>query len=136
MSEGSFWERHATKIIAGALVLAAVLIAYNIAHAATAGTVSWSHPTAYIDGSPLAVAEIKETLVIWRRPGSSATAGSVRVAAPAASTSVSGLVCGNFNFSAITVLKTNDVQSQEGGPVLFATGVQCAPNPPTGLKVE
>jgi hypothetical protein len=135
--EPSFWERHAKKIIVGALILVALILVYNAAYAAGSSvTISWTHPTSYTDGSALAATEIKETVITWRRPGNATVVGTARVAAPATSTVVTGLSCGGFNFTAVTVVKTNNVESAEAGPVLYATGVQCAPNPPTGLKVE
>lgn len=120
------------------VVLAVFVVIFLAAKAFAAGptaTISWTHPVMYTDGSVLALSEIKETVITWRRPGSTVNAGSVRVVSPSNTTVVSGLACGNFNFTAVTVVKANDVQSDEGGPVLYATGVQCAPNPPTGLKV-
>ena len=133
----SFWERHAKGIILAAVVLLVAMIIYNTVRAAGGSvTISWIHPTGYTDGSALPLTEIKETLVTWRRPANSTVVGSVRVAAPATSTLVVGLSCGGFNFSAATVVKVGNVESAEAGPVLYATGVQCAPNPPTNLKVE
>jgi hypothetical protein len=129
-----FWTRNAWRIIVFALIVLVAIISIQIAHAAgTSATLTWTHATSNTDGSTLALTEIKETLIVWRRPGNSTITGSVRVTAPATTIIVPGLVCGNFNFTGVTIVKTNDVQSAETAPVLYATGVQCLPNPPSGL---
>jgi hypothetical protein len=119
------------------LALAFALVAFigwQIARAAGASaTITWTHPVAYTDGSVIAVGEIKETIITWRRPGNSSIVGSVRVTAPANTTVVTGLACGSFSFTAATVVKTNDDTSADAAPVLYATGVRCLPNPPSGL---
>lgn len=137
MNWRDFIDKYGFRLIVTATIIACAMVYYAVAYAVgPSATIKWSHPTAYTDGSALALSEIKETYVAWRRPGSSAIVGSVHVAAPAISIVVAGLVCGNFNFVAVTVVKTNNVESAEGGPVLYATGVQCAPNPPTNLEVS
>jgi hypothetical protein len=128
------WKRHAFLFLSIALVILVFLVSVGIAKAAgSVATVTWVHPVVYVDGSPLALADIKETIVTWRRPGSTTVTGSVHVAGPATSTTVNGLQCGNFEFTAATVVQT--VSSVETAPTLYATGVTCTPNPPTGLKV-
>jgi hypothetical protein len=87
-----------------------------------------------VDGSDLAPADIKETLVTWRRPGRINILGTVRIAAPAIQTVVSGLTCGSFIFTLATVM-TSGATSVDSSPVPYSTGIQCAPNPPTNLKV-
>lgn len=137
MNWRDFIDKYGFRLIAAVAIIAAAVIYYSVAYAAgPSATIKWNHPVAYTDGSALALSEIKETYIAWRRPGSSTIIGSVRVAAPAISTVVPGLACGNFDFIAVTVVKTNNVESTEGGPVLYATGVQCAPNPPTNLEVS
>ena len=132
--EPGFFERHGWKLIALGLLIFVALASISISRAAgPTATVTWIHPLTYTDISPLAVSEIKETLITWRRPGNATIVGSVRVPGPATTTVVSGLACGNFDFTAATIVKTNSVQSADAGPVLYATGVTCAPNPPTGL---
>jgi hypothetical protein len=119
------------------LVLA-LLLATTVAIAAgTSATVSWSYPTAYIDGTPLPVSDIAQVTVTWSRTPGGPQVGSVTVAAPALSKVVPGLVCGNFSFSA-TVTTTATAAyptstSDPAGPVSYATGVSCKPNPLTGL---
>lgn len=133
MKLSDLWKRHGFFLISVAAILIVIIASVSIARAAgTSATITWVHPTAYIDGSALAVSDIKETIITWRRPGDSTVVGSTRVPGPATTTVVSGLVCGSFNFTAATVVQTS---SAETAPAAYATGVVCAPNPPTGLKV-
>lgn len=128
--KSKFWP----ALILGAAALFAALCVIQVARAAgPAATLTWTHPTANTDNSPLAVSDIKETVIIWRRPGNSSIVGTVHVAAPATSAVVPGLTCGSFNFTAQTVVVVQSVASVESNSVLYATGVQCAPNPPTGV---
>lgn len=130
-----FWQQHAYASLAllGAIVLIA-LIGMKIAHAAGASTtLSWTYPVQYTDGTPLALSEIKEVLIQWRRPGNTLIEGSVHVAAPATSVVINGLACGRFAFTATTVVKTNNILSEETFPVFYVTGVTCPPMPPTNL---
>lgn len=96
-------------------------------------TLSWTLATAYVDGTPLPVSSIKETLIQWRRPGSTVIVGSVRAASPATNVVVSNLVCGQFNFTATTVLTGTGPSSNESSPVAYDTQVVCQPNPSSGL---
>lgn len=131
-----FFERHGWKLIALVLIALVVFLSMRVGHATgTSTTVSWVHPVFYTDGSALAVSAIKETVITWRRPGSAVVVGTVRISAPATSAAITGLTCGNFNFTAATVI-AGDVQSEDAGPVLYATGIQCPPNAPSGFKVE
>jgi hypothetical protein len=137
MKPADFWERHAFKLIGIALIALVAIFAVRIAYAAgPTATLTWTHPVAFTDSSALALSEIKETVITWRRPNSTVIVGSVRVPAPATTRVVSGLACGSFNFTAQAVVKTNDIQSDESPTVLYTTGVQCAPNPPTGLAAS
>lgn len=118
----------------GAIALAVLGLHAAPAEAAgTSSTVSWTLPTTFEDNSPIPAGELKETIIQWRRPGNATVVGSVHVAAPAVSTVVQGLTCGNFEFTGIAVVKTNNVTSSETAPVAYATGIQCRPNPPGGL---
>lgn len=123
---------HAT-IAALALALVAALPAQA---AGTSATVSWVLPTTYVDGSPLAASDIKEILIQWRRPGVPAVAGSIRAPAPGTSIVVNGLVCGNFTFTAQTVMVLGATTSDETAPSPYATGVSCKPNPPSGVTAQ
>lgn len=135
MKLSDLWSRYGFAILGALAIVLVFAVAASIAKAAgQSATITWIHPTAYIDGTPLAVTDIKETIITWRRPGNAAVVGSVHVTGPATTTVVTGLVCGSFNFTAATVL-TSNASSAETSPALYATGVVCAPNPPTGLKV-
>lgn len=99
--------------------------------------VSWTNPTAYIDGSPLPVADLKEIVVSW---GRSATGpfnlGSVTVTSPATSVDIPGMVCGDYHFVAKATVKTNETSANSNAAV-YATGVSCkTPNPPTATTVR
>lgn len=135
MKLSELWKRYGFLLISVLAIIIVVIASVSIAKAAsTSATITWIHPVAYVDGSSLPVSDIKETVVTWRRPGNSVVVGTAHVAGPATTTVVTGLVCGNFNFTAATVVMTNST-SAETPPALYATGVVCAPNPPTGLKV-
>lgn len=123
------------NLINAALVAAVGLIwAPSAIPASTSSTIAWTMPTTYTDGSAIVPSDIKESIVTWYRPGSTVAVGSVHVAAPATSVSVTGLSCGSFEFSVVAVVKT--VNSDESSRALFATGIQCKPNPPTGVTAS
>jgi hypothetical protein len=123
------------QIITLTLALALmVIIVVQIARAAgTTVTVTWVHPVVNTDGSALAMAEIKETVITWRRPGApNVVVGSVRVTSPTNTATVTGLGCGNFNFTGMTVALSG-AQSDESKAVPYSTGIACPPNPPSGF---
>jgi hypothetical protein len=123
-----------SALLACATAVAAVFLSLPAHAAGDSATLQWANATTFQDGTPLAATDIKETLIQWRRPGNATVVGSVRVAAPANSTVVQGLVCGNFEFTGVTILKVNSTASSESTPPApYATGIQCKPNPPTGL---
>lgn len=104
----------------------------------TSATVSWKLAPTYIDGTPLAASDIKETLIQWSRPGASTVAGSVRVTAPGTSVVVPNLVCGQFNFSATTIMNAaaQNSASADQNPPPYDTQVVCRANPPGALVVQ
>lgn len=119
------------KIFILALAFAGVVLAVG-----NSATLSWTLATAYIDGTPLPASSIKETLIQWRRPGSTAVVGSVRSASPATNVVVPNLVCGQFTFTAVTVLTTAGMDSAESSPVAYDTKVSCVANPPGALVAQ
>lgn len=124
--------KHFVSFLAFAVV--ALLTVSSVFAAGTSATLSWQLADSYIDGAPLAAANIKETLIEWRRPGNTTVVGSVRVAAPAITKVVPGLVCGNFEFVAYTITVAPAESSDASTPpVVYATGVTCKANPPKGL---
>ncbi len=133
--------RYALELLAVVVILlsAAFLVLALIAPANAAGTtanLSWVHPTTRIDESPLPVAQIRETLIEWRRTAAGPLIGSLRVPAPATTASVPGLVCGDFVFVAYTVAVD---AAQSGGstpPTNYATAIVCVPKAPTGLSAN
>jgi len=118
----------------GSLVLATLTQA-----AGPSATVSWTMPDKYTDGSSLPASDILSTTIQVRRPGSTTLVGAMVVLAPATSTVVNGLVCGNYEFVAFVTTKSTSAQpgsSDNTNPVAYAPGVSCKPNPPTGLTVS
>ena len=103
--------------------------------AGTSATLTWTLATQWEDGTPLPASAIKETLIEWRRPGSTQLVGSVRVAAPQVTRVVENLKCGDFNFVAYTVLNSGP-DSSATQPVTYQTGIECKPNPPGGFGVS
>jgi hypothetical protein len=117
-----------------ALFIAGLLLATAALAAGTTANLSWSFPTEYTDGSSLAVADIQETVIQWRRPNSETVVGSLRVTAPTAA-AVATVVCNNYTFTAKIVMK-DAAESGETGRAAYATGIKCVPNPPSGLTVN
>ena len=135
MKLSDLWKRHGFILVAALAIIIVVIASVSIAKAAgTSANLAWTHPNAYTDGSALDVADIKETIITWRRPGRTNVVGTVRVTAPASQTVVTGLTCGSFAFTLATVM-TSGTTSDDSQPVTYSTGIQCAPNPPTNLKV-
>jgi hypothetical protein len=118
-----------TFVIVGCLLAPLMAMAEG-----TTARLSWSHPATYTDGSPVAVSDIKETLIEWRRPGSESVVGSMRVAAPAV-TATATVVCNDYVFSGYTIMKTN-ATSEESVRRSYSTNVACKPNPPTLGEVQ
>lgn len=107
--------------------------------AGTTATVSWNHPTTRIDGVAIALTDIKETVVTWRRTSAGPNVGQVTVAGPAATIQVPGLVCGDFVFFAQTMLKTAGatISAESAPPAPYATGVNCVQaNPPGAVTAQ
>lgn len=106
--------------------------------AGTSANLVWVMPTAYNDGTAVPLADIAFTTITWTpKIAGGKISGSQQVKAPATSVSIPGLTCGDFNFTAsvtttATALYPNGV-SPTVGPVLYTTGLACAPNPPTAL---
>lgn len=117
------------------LFILGVTFAGLVLAAGSSATLSWQLATANEDGSPLPVAQIVSTKIIWRRPGSSAIVGSVTVPAPATTTIVPNLSCAKFDFTAQTMVSGGS-SAETTPPVTFDTKVVCKPNPPGGLAVQ
>lgn len=103
--------------------------------AGTSATLTWTLATSYIDGTPLPVSNIKETFIQWYRPGSTTPAGGVHVSAPNSTVVMPNLICGQYNFTAETILNSGP-NSDESSPVIYDTNVVCKPNPPSGLAAQ
>lgn len=121
-----------------ALVLAFVAVPRLAVAAGTTATVSWIPPTTYVDTIPLPLTDIASVTVSWSRTAGGPVVGSVTVVAPATSTTVP-TPCGGYEFTAtVTTTATAtypNTTSSPSGPVTYASGVKCTPNPVTGLTV-
>lgn len=113
----------------GVALLGLIALAARNAEAATVN-VSWAHPTQYVDGTPLPVADVKETRVevgtCGPTAGSMGTVEATRtVAGPATSTSVDVPGFGAKCARAYTVSKYDTVSEAS----VVATRTYPAPNP-------
>lgn len=118
-------------VLAGLWAAAAVTL--SVAAGDTAN-LSWTLATQDVDGTVVAPEAIVATRITWRRVGSTAVVGTIDVPTPALAKSIAGLSCGQFNFSAQTVV-TGSV-SDESPTVLYDTQITCKPNPPGGLAAH
>lgn len=101
--------------------------------------VSWTAPTTYTDGTTLPANDIASYTVSWVSTAPGAAVQSKTVPGGTLATSVN-VPCGSANFS-VTVTTTAtaavpNATSGPDGPVTFASGVSCAPNPPGALAVS
>lgn len=131
---------HMTNIKRGFLLfitLSSVTIVWAVG---TSAKCSWAAPTAYVDGSVLAAADIDHYTLTWVPSGSQAgPSGSINVAGGLTSTTVP-VACGSVSFTLSVTTGPNakypNATSAPTGAVPYVTGVSCTPNPPTGLAVQ
>lgn len=114
-------------------VFAGPMLAANV-------TVSWTHPTRFVDNSTLALSQIASTRVEFGSCSGAAfgtKAGEVTVPAPATSTTINGLAPGTHCFRAYT-RTTAAAGNQESGPsgVVTKSIAFPAPTPPEIVTVE
>lgn len=119
------------------LIMALALMASAEA-AGPVAHVSWTHPTEYTTrdqvtgittSTPLPLTDIKQTIVKWYAGG--IMVGSVTVAAPATAVDVPGLICGDYNFVALTEVQSGSKSPDSTPPKVYATGIACSsPKPP------
>jgi hypothetical protein len=92
--------------------------------------VSWSAPVTYVDGSAMPATDIAFYTVKWGSNSKQVTTLST----------TADVICGSASFTVSITTKTTakypNATSSDAGPVSYATGVTCAPNPPTGLQVS
>ena len=98
---------------------------------AASADLTWTHPTARVDGTPLAVADIAATRLTWGKC-SAALDQTTDVPAPATAHSIGSLGYGEWCFVARTVDKTGLV-SDPTGPVQKI--ILAPPLPPTFVAV-
>lgn len=128
-------------------VVALLSVALVWATTPPSATVTWTAPTAYLDGAALPATDIDHYTLTWSPAGSTPPAGSTTPAGGTpgvltvkALTATVPVVCGTVQFSvtattSATALYPNTTSSA-AGPVPFASGVSCAPNPPGALAVH
>lgn len=111
------------------------------AHAAgTTANLTWTPPTQYTDGSPIAAGELDHYTITWApASGQSGPTGSITVAGNLSSSQVP-VPCGGVSFT-LTVTtsataKYPNATSGPAGPVPYVTGVTCGPKAVTGLAVS
>lgn len=77
--------------------------------------------------TPMPASDIKEHLIKWFVSGTTRLAGQATLAMPATSTQVSGLICGNYDFVAVTVVKDTAITPSKDSspPAVYATRVSC-----------
>ncbi len=114
----------------GAVILFLIVFAlFSRAFAAgPSATLSWTMATAYTNNAPIAAGAITATRINWMRHGQTAVVGTVDVPAPATTKIVQGLDCGQFDFTAQTLIGTT--ASIAAAAPVYDTKVECLPNPP------
>lgn len=117
--------------------LAALTVTFG---AGTSATLNWQAPTEYTDGSPIQSGDIAYYTVNWApAAGQSGPSGSLQTSGPVLTATVP-VPCGAVSFT-VTVTSSGTAKypnttSAPTNPVPYASGVTCAPNPPTGLAVH
>ena len=115
-------------------ILAAVLALTASGALAADLTVTWTHPTAFADGSPLALSQIASTRIEYGTCSGTAfgtASGSITVPAPAASGVVTNLTPGTWCFRAFTrTTAAAGGQESSASNVAQRTIAFPPPNPP------
>lgn len=119
-----------------AMIGAAALL-FSCRSEAASGDLSWTNPTTYTDGTPIAAGAITSSDVAYGlcNAGKTAIAGTPTVVAvPGAATakSVTGLTNGSWCFQ----VRTNVGASASDYTAVVAKDVVLKPNPPSGLTVS
>jgi hypothetical protein len=122
-------------------VVALLSVALVWATSPPSAMVSWTAPSAYLDGTALPVADIDHYTLTWFPAGSTTPAGGTPgVLTVKGLTAAVPVVCGTVQFSVTATTTANAVYpnttSTAAGPVPFVSTVSCAPNPPGALAVH
>jgi hypothetical protein len=122
------------------LPLLALLGATLVLAAGTTANLAWTAPTAYTDGSAIANGDLATYVISWApATGQIGPSGSASVAATSTSTTIP-VACGSVTFTvAVTTSATAKYPNATSGvsnAVPYATGVTCAPNPPSALTAK
>lgn len=122
-----------------ACLMVAALLATAALASGTTATVSWAAPTTYNDGTAVGATDIASYTVTWVGSGPK-TSGTLVVSAPNVSAAVP-VACGSASFTvtataSATAVYPGSVSTSSSPPVVYATGVTCALNPPTGVQAK
>lgn len=118
-----------------------VLVASTVAFAAgTTANLTWSAPTAYVDGTPLPAGDIDHYTATWS-PAAGQTGPSGSETIPGTAVAATAPVpCGATTFViTVTTTATAHYPNATSGPssqAPYVSGVQCSPNPPGGLAAK
>lgn len=127
----AFWVRHWPLFFTLAII-AAIALVKNVVHAAGPSyTISWQAPTQYIDNTALPATDIAFYTVTINGVPQKVT-GALQLA--------STVPCGNailtVSVTTTATAKYPNAVSDPAGPVTYASGVTCKPNPPGALTVK
>lgn len=127
----NFWHRHWPLFVTLAIIGVLALIK-NAAHAAGPSyTVSWAPPSAYLDTSALPATDIAfYTVTVDGVPQKVAGATQLALSKPCGSASIT------VSVTTTAGAKYPNTTSDPAGPVTYATGVTCKPNPPGALTAQ
>lgn len=119
-----------------ALVLG-LLLASAAQAAGTTATLSWVLPTTYSDTSALPTTDIAYVTIQWTLGG---VAQTQKVSTAPMTSATVNVPCGSVTFDVlVTTTATAKYPNATSGPsnsVPYATGVQCVPNPASGLTAS
>lgn len=127
------------------LLIAPICAALMLGLAAVAGAtgtnaaVSWIGPTTYTDGTAVKAGDIASYVVTWTG-ATPALSGTVTVPGTQLSTLVT-VACNSTSFvvaavASATAVYPSGTSPNSSPPVVYATGVTCTLNPPTGLAAH
>jgi hypothetical protein len=141
MSIGSRLKKAWKKVTAGIAAGVLAVLTFLGLHDAESmqpnpqDVLTWAYPTLNTDGTALPASQIARTLLVWSTvSGGPYTAGTLDVAAPALTATLTrSTVYGTRCYKA-AIVATNGMQSDYTGEVCKTN--TAPPNPPSGLRLE
>lgn len=126
-------------VLAGAVLALGLAVLQPAEATGQNAAVSWVAPTAYTDGSVVHAGDIASYIVTWTGP-TAALSGTVTVPSTQLSTLVT-VPCNSTSFVVQAVASASatypsTTSANSTPPVVYATGVTCTLNPPTGLAAH